>query len=111
MTKTIQVPMFANTQVGTTEIKLPFYFTSGDHVKSYCCMNEQFNLIIVYRIGHSVQIESKHYDDADDVAFRLERESRDKLYAPIDEAVFMHQFSEVHRELFYRANPQLKPIE
>ena len=111
MTNTITVPLYANKQVGTTEIKLPFYFTCGDHVKSYCCMNEHYMLISVYRIGHSLQMESKHYDDANDVAFRLERESRDKLYAPIDEAVFMHQFSEVHRELFYRANPQLKTIE
>jgi hypothetical protein len=36
---------------------------------------------------------------------------RDKLYEPIDEAVFMHKFSEAHRAIFYVANPKLKPIE
>jgi hypothetical protein len=25
--------------------------------------------------------------------------------------VFMHKFSEAHREIFYVANPKLKPIE
>ena len=113
MTNTITVPMFANKQVGTTEIKLPFYFTSGDYSKSYCCMNEDYVLIHVYSLGDGrvMQIETKQYEDEHEVAFRLERESRDKHYAPIEEAVFMHQFSQVHREIFYRVNPQLKPIE
>ncbi len=111
MTNTITVPLFANKVVGTTEIKLPFYFTAGDYTKSYCCMNENYVLVTVYRIGGSIQIESKQYEDEHEVAFRLERESRDKHYAAIDQSVFMHKFSEAHRELFYRANPQLKPIE
>ena len=113
MTNTITIPTRATTVIGTTEIKLPFYFTCGDYSKSYCCMNENYVLIHVYSIGDDrvMQIETKQYEDADEVAYRLERESRDKHYAPIDEAVFMHKFSEAHRELFYRANPQLKPIE
>ena len=113
MTNTITIPVVANTVVGTTEIKLPFYFISGDYSKSYCCMNEDYVLIHVYSLGDGrvMQIETKQYEDASEVAFRLERESRDKHYEPIEEAVFMHQFSTVHREIFYRANPQLKPIE
>lgn len=74
-------------------------------------MTENLQLITVYQSKHACQIETKQYDDKDDVAFRLQRDMRDKLYEPIDAAVFMHKFSEAHREIFYVANPQLKPIE
>jgi hypothetical protein len=111
MTNTITIPTRATTVIGTTEIKLPFYFTSGDWTKIYCCMNENYVLVTVYANGSSIQIESKQYEDEHEVSFRLERESRDKHYAAIDQSVFMHKFSEAHRQIFYVANPQLKPIE
>jgi hypothetical protein len=107
----IEVTHTAPVRVGTTQITLPHYYISGDYTKFYCCMTEDMKLIQVYAHKYACNIETKVYEDHDDVAFRLEREMRDKLYEPIDEAVFMHKFSEAHREIFYVANPKLKPIE
>jgi hypothetical protein len=107
----IEVTHTAPVRVGTTQITLPHYYISGDYTKFYCCMTEDMKLIQVYAHKYACNIETKVYDNHDDVAFRLEREMRDKLYEPIDEAVFMHKFSEAHREIFYVANPKLKPIE
>lgn len=107
----IEVTHKAPVRVGTTQITLPHYYIDGDHVKFYCCMTEDLKLIQVYHSKYACNIETKQYDGEDDVAFRLERDMRDKLYEPIDEAVFMHKFSEAHREIFYTANPKLKPIE
>jgi hypothetical protein len=36
---------------------------------------------------------------------------REKLYEPIEEAVFMHHFSLAHREVFYSANPNALKAE
>ena len=107
----IEVTHTAPVQVGTTQISLPHYYIDGEHLKTYCCMTENLQLIKVYHSNYACNIETKQYDDTDDVSFRLERDMRDKLYEPIDEAVFMHKFSEAHREIFYVANPKLKPIE
>jgi hypothetical protein len=107
----IEVTHTAPVQVGTTQITLPHYYIDGEHLKTYCCMTENLQLIKVYHSNYACNIETKQYDDTDDVAFRLERDMRDKLYEPIDEAVFMHKFSEAHREIFYVVNPKLKPIE
>jgi hypothetical protein len=107
----IEVTHTAPVLVGTTKVTLPHYYISGDYIKSFCCMTADMKLIIVYHNQYGCNIETKSYDDAKDIAFRLEREMRDKLYEPIEEAVFMHRFSEAHRAIFYVVNPQLKPIE
>jgi len=107
----IEVTHTAPVRVGTTQITLPHYYIGGVYVKTYCCMNENMQLITVYANQYGCNIETQSYDEAQDVAFRLERDMRDKLYEPIDEAVFMHKFSEAHREIFYIVNPKLKPIE
>lgn len=92
-----------------TSITLPFFFTSGTYTKFYCCMTADKVLITVYNGQFGQQIETKKYDDEEEVASRIATEMRDKLYAPIEEAVFQHKFSEAHRELFYSINPELKP--
>lgn len=107
----IEVTHTAPVRVGTTQISLPHYYIDGDYVKFYCCMTADMKLITVYHTKYGSTIETKFYEDEDSVAFRLERDMRDKLYEPIDEAVFMHKFSEAHREIFYVVNPKLKPIE
>jgi hypothetical protein len=107
----IEVTHTAPVRVGTTQITLPHYYISGDYGKTYCCMTEDMKLITVYHYIYGCNIETKSYDEEQDVAFRLERDMRDKHYEPIEEAVFMHKFSEAHREIFYIANPKLKPIE
>lgn len=107
----IEVTHTAPVHVGTTEITLPHYYICGEHVKLYCAMTENMQLITVYQSKYACNVETKQYDEKDDVAFRLQRDMRDKFYEPIDAAVFMHKFSEAHREIFYIANPQLKPIE
>lgn len=107
----IEVTHTAPVQVGTTQVTLPHYYIDGEHLKTYCCMTENLQLIKVYHSKYACNIETRQFDDTDDVSFRLERDMRDKLYEPIDAAVFMHKFSEAHREMFYVANPKLKPIE
>jgi hypothetical protein len=107
----IEVTHTAPVQVGTTKVTLPHYYIDGDYVKFYCCFTADMKLITVYHTPYGCNIETKCYDNEQDVAFRLERDMRDKLYEPINEAVFMHKFSEAHRQIFYVANPQLKPIE
>jgi hypothetical protein len=92
-----------------TSIQLPFYFTSGTYSKFYCCMTAEMVLVTIHNGNYGQYMETKKYDDMDSLASRLSNEMRDKLYAPIEEAVFQHKFSEVHRELFYSINPELKP--
>jgi hypothetical protein len=108
---TIQITHMAPIVVGTTEINLPFFFTSGNYSKSYCCITEDFRLIDVHHNSMYTNIDVKRYDDMEDIATRLEIEMREKLYEPIEEAVFMHHFSLAHREVFYSANPNALKAE
>jgi hypothetical protein len=43
-------------------------------------MNENMQLIMVYANQYGCNIETKSYDEEQDIAFRLERDMRDKLY-------------------------------
>ena len=108
---TIQITHMAPIVVGTTEIKLPFFFTSGNWSKSYCCVTEDLRLIDVHYSSIYTNIDVKRYDDMEDIATRLEIEMREKLYEPIEEAIFMHHFSLAHREVFYSANPNALKAE
>lgn len=112
MTNTIQIRLQVPTTVDTFEIKLPYYFTSGNLVKSFCCMTEEFTLIELYQSkGHMISIDVHHYDDQDEVITCLERCMHNQNYQVIDESVFHHHFSEAHRNVFYAVNHKLKPIE
>jgi hypothetical protein len=106
---TIEVTQTAPAIVTSTKVTLPFYFTAGTYTKQYCCMTAERVLISVTCSSYAKHIETRQYDDLDEVSNRLAIEMRDKLYAPIDEAIFHHKFSEAHRELFYTLNPDLKP--
>ena len=107
---TIEVKQAMPTTITTTtKVTLPFYFTAGTYSKQYCCMTADRVLISVISGPAAYQLTTRQYDDLDEVADRLEIEMRDKLYEPIDEAIFHHKFSEAHRELFYCLNPELKP--
>lgn len=109
MTTTIEVKQAMPAMVTSTKVTLPFYFTAGTYSKQYCCMTADRVLISVISGPAAYNLTTRQYDDLDEVADRLEIEMRDKLYAPIDEAIFHHKFSEAHRELFYAINPELKP--
>jgi len=109
MTTTIEVTQTAPAIVTSTKVTLPFFFTAGTYTKQFCCMTAERVLISVTNTQYAKHIETRQYDDLDEVANRLAIEMRDKLYAPIDEAIFHHKFSEAHRELFYTINPELKP--
>jgi hypothetical protein len=39
----------------------------------------------------------------------MEVDMRDRHYKVIDAEIFMHMFSEAHREVFYAVNPELRP--
>ena len=99
--------------VGTTEVKLPCYYATGQYFKHYVCITEELVIISFYAKYGSISIDTKQYEeeDMDILANRIERDMREDLYEPIDEAVFKHLFSEAHRNLFYQVNPNLKPIE
>ena len=105
----IEVQQAMPAMVTTTQVTLPFFFSAGTYTKQYCCMTAERVLISVTCSQYAKHIETRQYDDLDEVADRLAIEMRDKLYAPIDEAIFHHKFSEAHRELFYTLNPELKP--
>jgi len=109
--KTVSIKHRVLTTIDTTEIKLPFFFTSGNYSKSYCCLTEDLRLIDVHYNSMYTNIDVKRYDDMEDIATRLEIEMREKLYEPIEEAVFMHHFSLAHREVFYSANPNALKAE
>lgn len=111
MTNTIEIKHRVMTTVASTEIKLPFYYRSGKHVKHYCCMTEEFKLINISAHGGYMATDVSTYDDIQDVTSRLERDFDDSLFEIIDEAVFMHHFSLIHRELFYVVNSNLRPNE
>lgn len=107
MTITVQhkVPV----TVESSEIKLPFYFSSGNLAKSICCITAEFVVIDMHVNGTYGTLDTQRYDCAEDVADRLEREFCNVNFQEIDASVFMHKFSEFHRELFYLVNPELKP--
>jgi len=112
MTNTIQIRLQVPATVDTFEIKLPYYFTSGNLVKTFCCMTEKYTLIELYeRKGHNIQIDVHQYDDQDEVITCLERSMHNQNFEQINEAIFHHHFSEAHRNIFYAVNHQLKPIQ
>ena len=111
MTNTIKVKTkVAPVVVESTDVQLPLYFISGKYVKSYNMMSEDLVLTSVYYREGLDSVEVKRYDEMSDAAFRLSQDMDDALYQQIDEAVFHHHFSTVHRNIFYAVNPQLKPI-
>lgn len=110
MTHTIQVQTVAPTVVGTTEVTLPFYYVCGNFSEMYCCMTAEKTLMTLLTSKHAYQIETRTYQGFAEVTSRLEMDMRDKLFKEIEPEVFMHKFSEAHREVFYAINPQLKPI-
>jgi len=109
MTTTIEVKHKVPTTVQVSEVTLPFYYKSGKYAPHYCCMQKDGNLVEVHWQGGYWHIHVTPHDDADEIADKLELEFCDPLYAPIEEAVYMHKFSEAHREIFYMVNPQLRP--
>jgi hypothetical protein len=106
---TIEVNTYQPVIAGTTEITLPHYYICGSFGQVFCCMSEDMILTTVWINTSSKQIDVRKYDDLSQVKSRMEIDMRDKLYEPIDEAVFHHKFSEAHREVFYAVNPNLRP--
>jgi hypothetical protein len=100
------------TTVDTTEVTLPFYYTTGQLSKSYCCMSADFKRTSVFINGNSMNFDVTTYDDAEEAASSIAWDVKNyENFTIIDAAVFNHKFSEAHRELFYCVNPQLKPTE
>jgi hypothetical protein len=110
MKKTIEVQQVAPTVVGTTNVTLPHYYVCGTYQKNYCCITEQMVLIQIRMNSVYANVDTCKYEDAEEVSARLEKDMRERLYEPVDAAVFQHKFSEIQREIFYMVNPQLKPI-
>jgi hypothetical protein len=110
---TVSIKHRVLTTIDTTEITLPFYFTTGKLSKSYCCMTAEFKLITVWALRNGgMSFDVRSYDDLDEVADSIAYDMNHyEEFAIIDPAVFHHQFSVAHRELFYCVNPQLKPTE
>jgi hypothetical protein len=106
---TIEVNNYHPVVNETTQITLPFFYTCGNFGDIYCCMSADMVLTTVLSYSTNKQIETRKYDDSIQVQARLEIDMRDKRYRAIDESVFMHMFSEAHREVFYAVNPELKP--
>jgi len=106
---TIQVHHRLPVTVEVNEVTLPYYWTSGNYVKSFCCLTEDLVLIDMHMNGTYTTIDTTKLDDKEHAAERLEKEFCTKNFVPIDEAVFMHKFSELQREVFYMVNSKLKP--
>jgi hypothetical protein len=113
MSSIIKITTTSIVPVGTTEIKLPFYYVSGNHFKHYVCVTEEMQFVSFHSNGRYISMDTTNYDDddLDLLSNRIKRDMNENLYEPISEAVFMHMFSEAHRNLFYKVNPNLKPIE
>lgn len=105
---TIEIIHEETKQVGKTEIKLPFYYAAGKFSKHYCCFTEEGKLVQVFYNTVGVNMDTYQYD-LEDIGRRIQKDMLDDLYAPIEEAVFQHHFSNAHRELFYALNHQLRP--
>lgn len=109
MTNTFEVNTYQPVVAGTTAITLPHFYICGSFGQVFCCMSEDLILTQVMSYNTSKQIDVRRYDNLEQVKSRMEIDMRDKLYEPIDAAVFHHKFSEAHRELFYAVNPELRP--
>ena len=94
-------------------VQLPFYYVSGIYFKHYTLITADRNLISFYRNGSSISLDTWQYsqDDDESLSNRIGKDMGTELYEPIEESVFLHMFSEAHRDLFYQVNPNLKPIE
>jgi hypothetical protein len=109
---TVSIKHRVLTTIDTTEVTLPFYFTTGKLSKSYCCMGADFKRTSVFINGSNMSFEVDTYDDAEEAARSIAYDMENyEQFTIIDAAVFNHKFSEAHRELFYCVNPQLKPTE
>jgi hypothetical protein len=108
---TVSIKHRVLTTIDTTQVTLPFYFTTGKLSKSYCCMTPEFKLISVWAMRNGgMSFDVRSYDDLDEVADSIAYDMEHyEEFAIIDAAVFMHQFSVAHRDLFYIVNPELKP--
>lgn len=109
MTHTLEVQTMAPTVVATKQITLPFYYVCGNFSEIYCCMTADKQLTTLISTKYATEITTRSYQGFAEVTSRLEVDMRDKLFKQIEPEVFMHKFSEAHRELFYAVNPQLKP--
>jgi len=75
-------------------------------------MGADFKRTSVFINGSNMSFEVDTYDDAEEAARSIDYDMKNyEEFAIIDAAVFHHQFSAAHRELFYCVNPQLKPTE
>jgi hypothetical protein len=108
---TISIKHRVLTTVDTTEVTLPFYYTTGGLSKNYCCMTAEFKLINLRAYNGSISFDVTTYDDIEEAAASIDYDAKSELFGIIDAAVFHHQFSVAHRNLFYVANPELKPTE
>jgi len=106
---TIQVQHKLPVTVEINEVTLPYYWTSGTYVKSYCCLTEDLILIDMHMNGTYSTIDTTKLDDKEHAAERLEKEFCTKNFEEIAEAIFMHKFGELQREIFYMVNAKLKP--
>jgi hypothetical protein len=108
---TIEIQHTAPAVVRTEQVQLPFFYVCGSYSKTYCCITEDKTLIQIRYNDLCIAMDTWQYEEDSDIASRLEKDMREKYYAPIDEAVFHHHFSTAHRELFYKVNHKLRPIQ
>ena len=109
MKHTFEVPTYEPVVSGSTEITLPHYYICGSFGQVFCCMSEDMVLTTVMSYSTNKQIEVRKYDSLSQIVTRMEVDMRDRHYKIIDAEVFMHMFSEAHREVFYAVNPKLRP--
>lgn len=111
--KTIQVLHRLPVTVSTAEVQLPIYFTLGKWAKRYCMMTEEFRYIEVSESNNAdfLFMEVRQYDGENDASNKLEKCFIEDNYCDIDEAVFMHKFSLMQRQIHHSVFPLFKPNE
>lgn len=102
-----QVPV----TVETTNIELPFYFSTGRYLKTFFCMTEERTLITIYDLNGNWSISTRTYEDDSAAAVRMKNEIDQDNYVQITSDEFEEQFTKAHRDLYYSLNHHLKPIE
>jgi hypothetical protein len=101
-----QVPV----TVETVQIQLPYYYQTGKYCKHYCCITEEKALIRMYQIA-GWHIETKFFDDEDDIVSHLQSEMKDPTYCTLDKDLFETKFTQAHRDIYYTLNHYLRPDE
>lgn len=109
--KTLEIKYRVPVTVETTEVNLPYHFSTGSSgMVDYYCMTEELCLIKVWSTDNAIFSSSVKYYSIEDATAAIEREMGRDSFKTTDADTFEAVFLDAQRKLYYTLNPELRPI-